>query len=67
MENGGSKVENQIFAAVFKRLITRMGAMSKELRSTENMVSSDTGIRSLLIIDFTYSIDSANSSASNVV
>jgi hypothetical protein len=37
MENHQHKVECQIFKAVFKRLITRMASVSKELRATENM------------------------------
>lgn len=37
MENTHNKVECHIFKVVFKKLVSRLAAMSKELRSTENM------------------------------
>lgn len=39
LEQTNNKVECLIFKAVFKKLITRLAAVSKELRATENMVS----------------------------
>lgn len=38
LEHANNRVECHIFKAVFKRLITRLAAVSKELRATENMV-----------------------------
>ncbi|CAL8099332.1 unnamed protein product [Orchesella dallaii] len=37
LEQTNNKVECHIFKAVFKKLITRLAAVSKELRATENM------------------------------
>jgi len=37
-----NNVECHIFKAVFKKLITRLAAVSKELRATENMVILNT-------------------------
>lgn len=39
LEQTNNRVECHIFKAVFKKLITRLAAVSKELRATENMVS----------------------------
>ena len=40
MENHQNRVDCHMFKAVFKKLVSRLALVSKELRSSENTVSS---------------------------